>query len=200
MRPSKILVTLAALLLAPSEATADAHEELVEYGVNVSAGGGLVQFIDEDMRDFATEGGGWEGRLGFGTKKLLTFEAAYVGSLHSIDAFGLDRRANLLGTGVEGNVRVNLTGGRGIVTPYVLAGAGWTRYSVINTDTNTSDVSNRDDLAVFPFGAGVRFRQDQLTVDLRAVFRPTTAVDMFAGASDSSLASWSGTLRAGFEY
>ena len=199
MRPSKILVTLA-VLLAPAPVAADVGEELVRYGVNVSAGGGLVQFIDDDMRDFATEGGGWEGRLGFGTKRLLTLEAAYVGSLHSIDALGLDRRANLLGTGVEGNLRVNFTSGRGILQPYVLAGAGWTRYSLVNTDTNTSDVSDRDDLAAFPLGAGLRVRQGQLTVDLRAVYRPTAAVDMFAGASDSSLASWSGTVRAGFEY
>jgi hypothetical protein len=37
-------------------------------------------------------------------------------------------------------------------------------------------------------------------VDLRAVYRATAAVDMFAGASEGSLASWSSTLGAGFEY
>jgi hypothetical protein len=197
MTPCKTFVTLA-ILLAPAAAGADVRDEMIHYGTNVSAGGGLVQFVDRGMRDFATEGGGWEARLGFGTKKALTFEAAYVGSLHAIDALGLDTSANLLGTGVEGAIRVNLL--PGMVQPYFLAGAGWTRYSLVNTDRNTSDVADSDDLAAFPMGLGVGFRQGQLTLDLRAVYRATASVDMFAGASDGSLSSWSGTLRAGFEY
>ena len=197
MKTCEILVALATLL-APAAAGADVRGDLVKYGVNVSAGGGFVQFVDVDMRDFASEGAGWEGRIGFGTKKALTFEAAYIGSLHSIDALGLDRSASLLGTGVEGDIRVNLL--NGIIRPYFLAGVGWTRYSLVNTSTNTSDVSDRDNLAAFPMGLGATFRQGQLTVDLRAVYRATAAVDMFAGAGDGSMASWSATLRAGVEY
>lgn len=196
MKPCKILV--AAALLAPASAAADIRQDLAAYGLNVSAGGGLVQFIARDMRGFATEGGAWEARVGFGTRKAITFEAAYVGSLHAIDALGLDARASLLGTGLESALRVNLT--RSALQPYFLAGAGWTRYTLVDTPTNTSDVSNRDDLAVFPLGLGVSLRQGQLTIDLRAVYRATTAVDLIAGASDGTMASWSGTLRAGFEY
>jgi hypothetical protein len=49
-------------------------------------------------------------------------------------------------------------------------------------------------------GVGVGFKQGALLIDARAVYRPTTQVDMFAGSTDSSLASWSATMRAGFEY
>lgn len=197
MRTIRLMSALA-VLLVPAVANAEVPEFLEEYGVAVTAGGGVVQFTDGSMRDFATEGGGWEGRLGFGTKTPITIEAAYLGSLHSIDALGLDYKANLLGTGIEGNVRVNLLPGS--ITPYLLVGAGWTRYSLVNTDTNTSDVRDSDDIVQFPLGLGVGFRQGPMLLDVRAVFRPTSQADMFVGATDGSLNSWSGTIRAGFEY
>jgi hypothetical protein len=192
-------LTAVAIVLAPSVASADSFQEvLVKYGASVSAGGGFVQFTEGSMRDFATEGAGWEGRLAFGTKTNLTIEAAYVGSLHAIDALGIASNANLLGTGIESNVRINLA--KGNVQPYFLAGAGWGRYSLTNITTNTSDISDYDNVAQFPMGIGIGFKQGGMLIDARAVYRPTTQVDMFAGSTDSSLASWSATMRAGFEY
>jgi hypothetical protein len=197
MKPSTPLVILATAL-APSVAGADLHDRIAGYGLNVSAGGGLVQFVDQDMRGFAREGTGWEARIGLGTRTLFAVEAAYVGSLHAIDALGLDASANLLGTGFEANARLNMR--EGAVQPYVLAGVGWSHYRLVDSDVNTSAVANSDDVAMLPFGAGVTFRRGALTLDARAVYRATTAVDMFAGASEGTLATWSGTLRVGLEY
>lgn len=197
MRICKPLVTLA-LVLAPSAAGADLGHRIARYGLDVSAGGGFVQFVDPAMRGFATVGSGWEARLGLGTRTLFAVEAAYVGSLHAIDALGLDASADLLGTGFESNVRLNMRAGA--VQPYVLAGVGWTHYRLVDSDANTSDVADSDDVAMLPFGAGVTLRRGALTLDARAVYRATTAVDLLAGAPEGSLATWSGTLRVGLEY
>ena len=197
MKTCKLLVLLAALL-APAIASGDPRSERPARGVNVSAGGGLVQFVDRDMRGRAAEGGGWEVRLGVGTRTPIAIEAAYVGSLHAVDALGLDARASLLGTGVEGDLRLNML--TGDLQPYALAGVGWTRYSLVHRGASTSDVADHDNVGALPMGVGVTFRQDALTLDVRAVYRRTIAVDMFPGASDDSLATWSATLRVGFEY
>lgn len=196
----KTLTSILALSIVsiPSLAAADTAEVIKEYGVSASAGGGFAQFTDSGMRDYATEGVSWEARLGFGTKKMLSFEASYVGSLYAIDALGLDQNASLLGTGVEGNLRLNFLSGA--VRPYILAGGGWTHYKITNTDTNTSDVATTDNIAQIPLGAGLAFQEGPVIIDARAVYRASTNVDMFAGATDNSVDSWTATIRAGFEY
>lgn len=187
-----------AVLLCPAIATADVGETLVQYGTSVSVGGGFVQFVDSSTRDFATEGAGWEGRVAFGTKTHLAIEAGYLGTLHAIDALGLDSNANLLGTNVEGALRLNILTGK--IQPYLIGGAGFAHYNLTNVSTNTSDVSDRDNIGEFPFGVGVAYTAGSMMFDARAVYRTTTDVDMFAGSTTNSLDAWSATLRLGFEY
>jgi hypothetical protein len=189
--------TVLAVLSVPTIASAEINDTIVKYGASVSVGGGLVQFTDSATRDYATEGAGWEGRIAFGTKKILSVEAGYLGSLHAIDALGLDSNANLLGTNVEGALRINLLTGK--LQPFLLAGAGWGHYNLTNNSTNTSDVANSDNIAEFPFGVGVGYKQGNMLFDARAVYRTTSNVDMFADNA-SALNSWSATLRLGFEY
>lgn len=195
----KTLRTLVALSVVPfpAVATAEPNALFIEYGTSISVGGGLVQFVNNDTRDFATEGAGWEARIAFGTRKAFAIEVGYLGSLHRIDALGLDSKANLLGTNVEGALRVNVAQGR--IQPYLLAGAGYAHYNLTSFDANTSDVGDRDNVTVFPFGAGVGVKEGGLMFDARAVYRATSNVDMFAG-TNTSLDSWSATLRVGFEY
>jgi hypothetical protein len=107
-----------------------------------SFGGGFVGFVDGDTRDHATEGGAWEGRLAFTPGSAITIEAAYVGTLQNIDALGLGDKARLLGTTIEANLRLDLLEGN--LRPFLLAGAGWTRYDMTNTSSNTSDVQDVD--------------------------------------------------------
>jgi len=61
--------------------------------------------------------------------------------------------------------------------------------------TTRVPVRSRDNVPVFPVGAGLSVRLGQLTLDLRAVYRRTAFAEMFSDLS--SAGAW---LRAGFEY
>jgi hypothetical protein len=169
------------------------------YGIALTLGGGVIGFTDETTRDTIDLGGAWEARMTAGTRSPLALEAAYIGSAQSVDALGVDGDAILLGSGVEAAARLNLI--PGAIQPYVLAGAGWTRYDLTNTDTNTSDVADEDDVFQLPLGAGLAFHQDGMVFDVRAVYRPTTDADLLdAAGTDARLDTWSAAVRGGFEF
>jgi hypothetical protein len=198
MRTSKLLIGAFALLV-PGVASAEDNTLVAGYPVSASFGGGVMGFTDSRTRDFATEGGTWEARVGFNTTGIVALEAAYVGSLQNIDALGLDNNATLLGTGVEANVRINFL--EGDLQPYALVGGGWTRFD-LSTTTNTSDVSGYDNVASVPMGVGIGYRIDDLLLDLRGTYRATSGADLIANqsADEARLDSWSATLRAGFQF
>ncbi len=195
---SKLL--LGALVVFPAMAHAD--ETLGQkYGLSAMFGGGLVGFADQDTRDFASTGGSWEARFAFGTKSWLAVEAAYVGSLQGLDALGLDSNARLLGNGGEADVRINLLQGLAW-QPYALVGAGWTHYSVTNSNANTSDVAESDNVLTMPIGAGIGYRYRNVLFDLRGTYRATTQAELIDmhGTGEANLDTWSATLKAGFEF
>lgn len=175
---------------------------LRDIGVGVSVGGGVMGFTDDEARDIADVGGAWDGRVAVGTKFPVGVEAAYVGSAQDIEALGLDEDAILVGNGVEGNARVNIP----IIeqlTPYALGGLGWTNYSVVNEDFNTSNVQDNDNVGYIPLGAGVTYRIGRAAFDLRGMWRPAFNEDLVAeepGEDDTALDSWGVNARLGFEF
>lgn len=202
MRKTMILGAGLVLCLS-STAFADDYDKPAysEDGVGLFAGGGVAGFTDKDMRDFATEAPAWQARLSYGThSKLFTVEAAYLGSVQAIDALGLDTSAQLVSTGVEGLVRMNLIQGR--YQPYVLAGIGWTRYDVTNAKTNTSDVNDSDNVGNIPFGVGFAMRFDQMLIDARAEYRPAFDNNLIQATENSkaTLDSWAATANIGYEF
>ncbi len=177
-----------------------AQEIFEDIGVGVSVGGGVTGFTQSDARDFVDVGGNWEARLAFGTRFPVGVEAAYVGNAHDIDALGLDEDAILVGNGVEGVARVNIP----IIeelTPYALAGLGYTRYTLANEDFNTSAVDDNDNVGYVPLGAGVTYRVGRAAFDLRGKFSPAFNDDLLEGEDpDADLDTWGVTGRIGFEF
>ncbi len=189
---------VAALALAPATAAAD-DSIFGEYRVGASFGGGMMGFVDSDTRDFATDGGAWEARLAFNTRGIVVIEGAYIGSLQNIDALGLESDARLLANGAEADLRINLMQGQ--LEPYVLFGAGWTRFDITNTSTNTSDLQQVDNVATMPLGAGVGYRYRNVLFDLRGTYRAAAGenlIDMH-GTAAATLDTWSATFKIGFE-
>lgn len=165
-------------------------------GMGVTVGGGIAGFADGGARDFIDSGGLWEARLVFAPRSTYSVEGAYVGSLHVIEALGLDPDAELLGTSFETALRVSPFGGR--VRPYAFLGVGWTRYSLMSSPP-TADVEDRDDLLSVPLGGGAAIWFGQWMIDLRATYRATTNADMFSvTGGDVTLDTWSATARLGF--
>ena len=134
----------------PAPAAPVAHHDVPPsvMGIEAAVGGGAVGFIDSAVRNNVNTGGSWEARLTFGSRLPIAIEGAYIGSSQNIDALGLSTNSHLVGNGVEGDLRLNFT--NYMVQPYIFGGAGWTHYQIYNTVTNTSDITNHDDVGTVP--------------------------------------------------
>ncbi len=168
-------------------------------GFSVSAGGGVFGFAG-DANDLADEGGAYTARLGIGTRQLVGFEVAYVGTAQDVDALGLDDDAVLISNGVEGVARLNI--GTFQLQPYILGGVGWKRYDMVNEDFNTSSIEDNDDVIEFPVGGGLSWRYEGFLLDGRGTYNFATEEDLIADVAtdDQGLDTWNVTLKAGVEF
>jgi hypothetical protein len=168
-------------------------------GANVGAGVAITDFDGNDLRRHTDAGVAWDVRFYLGTRTRHALEVAYTGSLQEIDALGLDTRALLLGTGLEVDARVNLSLDR--VQPFVYGGLGVRRFSIVNAQSNFSDMAPSDVVLDFPFGAGLSVRAGRAVIELRLGYRPTLFEDLAPGdwGGDADLEAWSVGLRAGFD-
>lgn len=177
---------------------ADTEPDLVTpFGMELTLGGGIRGFAESDARSMVDDGGAWDVRVLFGSRKMLGFEAAYVGSASRIHALGLDTDATIMSHGLEGALRVNFLTGEW--QPYILGGAGWARYSLVNTNVNTADLAASDDVAQFPIGAGLAFRYEGFVLDARGVYRPTAEAEILE-RDDGNMPTWQADLTAGVEF
>lgn len=179
----------------------DRANTLTPFGMGVTIGGGPTGFTDGDFNDFVDVGGGWEGRLAFGTRTMLGFEAAYIGTANGLDTFGVEDDAILLSNGVEGVFRLNLSTTQ--VQPYVLAGAGWKHYEIENTNVNTSNLQDSDNVIEFPLGAGLGYRYNRFIADVRGTFRPAVDDELMrseVAQDENELHTWRAAANIGFEF
>ncbi len=217
-RVSSLITGCVPMSLAASEAAGDGALPVEEvaaaepftaqsmprpWGMSLAVGGGVTAFADDEMREFADLAGSWEARLTLGTRQRIAVEAAYLGSAQRLDSLGLDQDAVLLSSGAGGALRLNLLTDR--FQPYVLAGAAWRRYEVVNSDFNTSSVNDQDDVLETPFGVGFSYRHEPLIVDARGVYRRVFYDDLIqpaaaAGQEELGLHTWTANLMAGFEF
>jgi uncharacterized membrane protein len=175
-------------------------------GFGITAGGGVQGFTGDVMRDTAEDGGNWDVRAMIGTRLPLTVEASYLGSAQSIDALGLDRSAVLLGNGVQGDLRINATTDMAI-QPFIYGGVAWRRYTIENSDFNTSDVVDKDDVVEIPVGIGLAYKLRGFMLDARAEFRGSFNENLVPanGARDAfsdpaSLNRWGINANIGYEF
>jgi hypothetical protein len=170
-------------------------------GIEASVGGGAVGFIDSSVRNNINTGGAWDARLTFGSRLPIAIEGAYVGSVQGVTALGLATNANLVGNGVEGDLRLNFTSYK--VQPYIFGGAGWTNYQIRNSALNTSDISTSDNVGTVPLGAGISLRPAKVfLIDVRGTYRAVfndTMLDRVTNTSNS-MQNWNVAGRIGFEF
>lgn len=177
------------------------EEEDFGFGMSLSLGGGVSDFIDDDAEDITDVGGAWDARLAIGTRSILGLEAAYVGTAQDMDALGLDDDAVLVSNGVEALARLNL--GNYALQPYVVGGVGWTRYEIVNEDFNTSAIESQDDIVTVPVGAGLNARLGGgFLVDGRFTYRAAFNDNLIDATTNGSgdLDNWNVTARLGYEF
>jgi hypothetical protein len=198
------------VVVQPQPAPEPVEEEYAirsAIGVNVTIGGGLTHFIKDQTTGFTDLGGAWEARIAVGTRYPFSVEAAYLGGVQDMDALGLDADAMLLANGAELGARFNVLSGVTPVQPFVTAGAAWKRYDITNSDFNTSNLNNEENVLEIPLGAGIAFNAGPLLLDLRGTYRPAffddmtrTGEDEFGEDSATDLDNWRASLNAGFAF
>ena len=131
---------------------------------------------------------------------------AYVGTSVDITPLGSTTTGTLIGTNVEGALRWNILP-HYTWNPYVFVGAGWQHYDITDVDYSRSDtgLKDEDDLAVFPMGAGIAYRDHSGFVgELRGTFRPaedsSLLVDANGDGGTASLHTWDATAQLGYEF
>ena len=172
---------------------------ITPVGVYGQVGGGVGDFTQPSASGTTNVGGNWDARIGIGTRSVLGLEADYNGGARDITALGLNDSAYLLNNGVEGvarlNVPITVPNTKTLVEPYTFGGLGWQHYNLMNTDgTNTSDVSDSDDIMSVPMGVGLNLGFAGFTIDGRATYRHALFNDLLGSPTSSfdttSLNSW----------
>lgn len=209
-----VLLATCALGVAPAFADDEYDDDewpASEYGISLSVGGGVQDFTDSGMRSTTDPGGIWDVRGVLGTRTPIAVEAAYVGTAQGIDArFGEDTTATLVGSGLEGALRLNLIP-FAAVTPYAFGGLGWKRYDVVGADFRTADTGIRDEdtLLEVPMGGGLNYRYAGFLADARFTYRAAVGEDLVLTDEQlpdevepdaEGLDNWSVSARLGWEF
>ncbi len=172
-----------------------------DAGIGFMVGGGVANFTAGNVRDATELGGAWDARFVFGTRRVIGLEAAYVGSVNDINALGLSGDAKLIGTGVQGLARLNLT--TTALQPYLVGGAGWKHYAIANERFNSSGIRNDDSIVEIPMGAGFAYHNAGFMFDVRGMYNYAINSNMFPGTpgvdGPGDLHSWGARASLGFE-
>jgi hypothetical protein len=214
---ARLFVGLATALVA-SPAAADEHSYssthsfawseprmMSKIGVGMQIGGGLGGFTSGTLRNAVASdvSGLWTARATFGTHIPLGVDVTYNGTAVDVQPLGETATGTLLGTNIEAAIRWNLLP-HYAWNPYIFAGAGWQRYDV--TDANFSRAStglaDEDNLAVWPMGAGIAYRDpDGIVAELRATFRLAQESELLrTGDGFADLHTWDASAQLGYEF
>jgi hypothetical protein len=190
-----------ALERVPPPLPARPRAALYGLGAALMLGGGFQQFTNGNLRDMTGGGGFWNLRAVVGTRQFIGLEAAYVGGAHNMNALGFGNRAALVSNGAEGTMRINvpLTQDRSLFEPFGFVGVGWSRYNVVNTPTQSSDVASLDNVLTVPYGGGIAMAYGSFIVDARFTYRSTYYSDLMR-TTGASLDSWGVGAQAGMSF
>ena len=178
-----------------------------EIGVGMVLGGGIAGFTDSTARSTLRTStlGLWDARVAVGTHIPIGVELAYIGTGADMATFRGSANGTLVGTTVEGTFRYNILP-HYQMNPYVFAGVGWQRYDVMNATFSTADtgVQASDNLAEYPMGAGVSYRDPTgWLVDLRGTYRATASSSLVLDPRTGGyggLDSWEASGALGYEF
>lgn len=175
-------------------------------GVGVNIGAGIGGFTDSTVNNLSSSeiGGVWQFRTTIGTHTPLGLDVAYNGTAYDLQSVGSLNTGTLIGTNVEGALRWNILP-HYEWNPYLFAGAGWQHYDVADNNLSRADdgIGDKDDLAVFPMGAGIAYRDTSgITGELRGTFRAAADSSFIQDAQgdNASLHTWEASAGLGYEF
>jgi hypothetical protein len=197
MKKLCVVLILAGLVIAPRATQAEPSLSQESPTLSFGIGGGVTAFFDTDMTRYIDSGPAWDARVVVGARSRIAFEVAYVGSLQDIDVDGMGD-ASLLGTGLEAAIRLNIL--PGIATPFLVVGAGWTKYDLLDAQDDGT-MTDGDDVVTLPVGLGLDYRVGSYVIDARGVLRPSFDNDLVPSSGGAArLDSWVLLLRGATEF
>jgi len=160
-------------------------------------GGGVINYLDRDVRDEVGPSGTLDLRLGLGSRRVVAGELAYVGSAGSASAFG-----KYLGfEGAEAVIRLQSPRQRGkwLAEPFVFGGAGWSHFEIVKATRLA--LRDTNDLLVVPLGAGLTLGNGPFLFDTRFTYRRTFGEGLVprSNGSRARLQNWAVTASLGWE-
>jgi hypothetical protein len=173
-------------------------------GVSIQGGGGVTDFTSSGGRAATNVGGSWDVRAVVGTRRILALEGAYVGSARALSTGSfLANNMDLIGNGLEGNVRLNapFLAGETLIEPFGFVGIGWTNYYLTNPDITL--VSTGDNVGTVPMGAGLAIGYRGFIAEARFTYRPVfddNQMILATGDTVTDLDNWNVGLMLGFEF
>jgi len=180
------------------------------FGWAIMAGGAYTDFSNSNMRDVTGGGGGWDARFIGGTNSVIGFEAAYIGSAHSINTLGVTaNNPTLVQNGLEGNARLNipLRKGASLFEPYGFVGLGYSHFNVSNYNSNTGVVSSfnssDDNTMTVPVGGGFAYAYKSFIADVRAGWTAVYYDNLFGTNvtnTNGTLDNWNAGGQIGFMF
>jgi hypothetical protein len=173
---------------------------LTGYGVALTAGGGISNFVGT-IRDETSTAGMWNVRVSYGTRVYMGVEGAYLGAAGPINGLGPGAQSTLVRNGVEGTLRMNapLMSRVALVEPYIFGGVGWDHYSVSTTSVSTS-LDAGDDVVTAPVGLGFDFTYRGLVADGRFCYRATFGENKNGAGTRQDLSNWTLGAQLGYEF
>lgn len=169
-------------------------------GVAAMVAGGFGDFSNGNIRSATDLGGSWNVRATSGTRLPFAWELGYLGGVNGIEGVGFEDDAYMLRTTIEGALRFNapIVLGSSMMSPFALAGVGWTRYDTYNTiQALITQDELQDDQLTTPLGAGLAFYHRGFTADARFTYRFAFDDDLFG---DQDMSTWNVSFGLGAEF
>jgi hypothetical protein len=177
----------------------------------LSLGGGVADFADNASKHLTEVGGMWDVRLLVGESLFVGAEFAYVGTANKVNNVMAQFAPNgtILGTGLEGDFRLQLPRAMFPVRPFGFWGLGWNEFSLVNElFRNAAAIQAHDSTLVMPLGAGLQFNvTDHLALDTRFTYRAVyhedllhTDVNGVPGAGRQGMSQWAASARLGYTF
>lgn len=182
------------------------NDPTLETGIGVAfgVGGGIGGFTDSTVNDLSSSeiGGVWQFRTTIGSHTPIGVDLAYNGTAYDLQSFS-GTSDTLIGTNFEGALRWNVLP-HNAWNPYIFGGVGWQHYDLNdNTLTRADDgIGSSDDLAVFPMGVGLSYRDSSgITGEVRGTFRAAASSSFIQDATgaDADLHTWEASAGVGYE-
>jgi hypothetical protein len=203
----RILVLLAASQGAFAQESASTTRTADDFwmprsriGLGLMAGGGVAAFSDEAVSRSTGVAGTWNLRVTSGTRLPFAWEVAYLGGANDVTGPGLGDNDYMVCNTLEGSLRFNLplrVGYWTMLEPFALAGMGWSRYNLVNSDPAPGRMDDVDDQLTVPLGVGLVFGYRGFTVEARGSYRFAFDDEMFGG---SDMGTWNASMSIGAEF